>query len=322
MTKTWIRRRIKAVTSIASRVRKALKYKTAREEFQFKRTFIEPVLSSATARAAKAGNVTHPVIFLHGVAPRSGTNYLNALLDKHPKLHSCPGEIYEFPFLTHIDEFLGYQSSALDDYPRNKGVIVEDDILCQFGIGLARYIYTWTDEGKTPLVKEPSVRNLGYFHRLFPGHKLLLLIRDGRDVVQSTVSSWPGWTIKSAAIRWAKSARLMLDYNARYAQTGGCLLTRYEDLVENLQPEMERICGYLSIEADIYNADIDRSIPIIGSSTYSKNGGQVTWSAVKKTTDFKHKEKWGNWSNGTRAAFKKYAGQALLRAGYVDSEDW
>ncbi len=316
------RSRVNRARRFISRILKAIKYKKNRDIVQFSREFTMPVFSQSVRRAIEVNSKKYPVIFLHGVAPRSGTNYLNALLDKHPLIDSCPGEIYEFPFLTHIDQFLYYKDMVLDDYPRNRQNIVDGDISYGFGLSLTRYLHERKKPAKIPLLKEPSVKNLYYFHHLFPGHKLLLLFRDGRDVVQSTISSWPGWTLKEAADRWAKSAQVMLEYNERYAEEGGCLLVRYETLVENLTEEMARICNYLHIDEEIYKGEIEKSIPIIGSSTHSKVEGKVTWKAVDKSSGFKHKNKWEVWTEKQKKCFKKYAGAALIQAGYEENNNW
>ena len=316
-----LRNQLIATRSLASRISKSFGHRQRRDDRHFSREFFEfdDVVPSATKSASVP---IQPAVFIHGVAPRSGTNYLNALLAKHPDLDSCPGDIFEFPFLTHIDQFQDYQNVVLNDYPRNRENINEADLFQQYGESLVRYIYLRSEQGKTPLVKEPSVRNLRYFHHVFPGQKLLLLIRDGRDVVQSTISSWPGWTIRNAAIRWARSAELMLEYNRRFQEDRGCLLTRYEDLVESLQPEMARVCDYLEISDDIYQGDIDDSIRIIGSSTHSREEGKVTWKAIEKTKDFKHKQKWATWTERERSTFKKVAGDVLIQAGYADDHQW
>ncbi|MEM7208723.1 MAG: sulfotransferase [Pseudomonadota bacterium] len=297
-------------------------YDAIRNNTQFNSDFEKPEFSQSGQIMARRQSETSPVIFLHGVTTRSGTNYLNALLAKHPKLDSCPGQVYEFPMLTHLDKFVDFQDIALDDFARNREYIERDDIIVSLGSGLVSYLYELTEDGKIPLLKEPSVRNLRLFPKLFPGQKLLLLIRDGRDVVQSALTSWPGTSFRAASVSWARSAELLLNYNDAYSGEGGCLLVRYEDLVENTQDEMERVCDFLEIDSTIYREDIDKEIPIIGSSTHSKRGNRVSWKAVEKSDDFKHKNKWSDWNSSKRAKFKSYAGHALIQAGYESGDDW
>lgn len=45
------------------------------------------------------GEGARPAVFVHGVLPRSGTNYLADVLALHPDLQQDPGRLWEFPLL-------------------------------------------------------------------------------------------------------------------------------------------------------------------------------------------------------------------------------
>ena len=48
---------------------------------------------------AVRGPAAPPAIFVHGVLPRSGTNFLVDALALHPHVHAHPGRLWEFPLL-------------------------------------------------------------------------------------------------------------------------------------------------------------------------------------------------------------------------------
>lgn len=58
-------------------------------------------LSSHALQTARSnrGSDRESAIIIHGVMPRSGTNYIAALLRLHPDLYAFPNDIYEIPLL-------------------------------------------------------------------------------------------------------------------------------------------------------------------------------------------------------------------------------
>ena len=55
------------------------------------------------------------------------------------------------------------------------------------------------------VTKTPTVKNLGLFFQLFPTSKLLVLVRDGRSVVESAVRTFDR-PYGHAAREWASSS--------------------------------------------------------------------------------------------------------------------
>ena len=77
--------------------------------------------------------------------------------------------------------------------------------------------------------------------QLFPQARLLILVRDGRSVVESTVKSF-GTSYELSMQRWAEAARIILEFQKNNQnKSGNFLIVRYEDLLDNLEKELIRI---------------------------------------------------------------------------------
>ncbi|HYO45581.1 MAG TPA: hypothetical protein VEY33_02705, partial [Gemmatimonadota bacterium] len=50
-------------------------------------------------------------VFIHGILPRSGTNYLSRALLCHPQLAASPKRLWEFPHLRKSDPLVAYARS-------------------------------------------------------------------------------------------------------------------------------------------------------------------------------------------------------------------
>ena len=58
--------------------------------------------------------------------------------------------------------------------------------------GWLRDLQTRIGNDRSALLKKPSVQHLDLFPALFLRNKLVVVIRDGRDIVQSTTDTWKG----------------------------------------------------------------------------------------------------------------------------------
>jgi len=130
-----------------------------------------------------------------------------------------------------------------------------------------------------------------------PSSKIILLIRDGRDVIDSLLDSRVsgGWGteagmkeispkarlqfIKSRAKLWKIRTRLLLDVYESHPKNLRYML-KYEDLLKNTADELEKI--YRFINVDISKNEMEK---IIGKYNFKnipddqKGSGKVTRSA-------------------------------------------
>jgi protein-tyrosine sulfotransferase len=263
-----------------------------------------------------------PAIMIHGIMPRSGTVYVGELLRLHPDLHAYPHEIWELPFLERTGELEMIQDAFLNSYDQNKKQIASDDFLPIFGASIIAYLHASTPDDKRMILKIPGVQFLHRFYDVFPGENLLLLVRDGRDVVHSTVRTWPQIRFWMACLRWKRAAKMCLYVNSMLDQRdSGYWLGRYEDAVEHPKVFLTEACHHLGLDTDNYPWDKVNTIPIQGSSSLHENG-EVKWEPVARPDGFQPFGYWREWSPFRKWLFKRLAGHELQELGYGSEEEW
>ncbi len=190
---------------------------------------------------------------IHGVMPRSGTVYVGELLRLHPDLYAYPNEMWEIPFLNLAGQIHDLQSQFLRGYKHNRERIGGNDFLPLFGSTMLAYLHGFMPPDHRLLIKEPTVSHLGAFPLMFPSEQLLLLMRDGRDVVHSTLRTWPDNDFEEICTRWARSTRAMLDYYDLYrTRTPACWLTCYEEVQQDPEGFMREACRRFELDPERY----------------------------------------------------------------------
>ena len=125
-------------------------------------------------------------IFIHGVLPRSGTNFLWDLLLLHPDCARAQEPVKEDLFLDRSDHLVRFVDAVRARWDPRWGTFaaeLPDRLYRSIGDGLVSFL--WTDRQRRLVTKSPSVVHLELFFAFFPCARLLILVRDGRSVVQS-----------------------------------------------------------------------------------------------------------------------------------------
>ena len=198
-------------------------------------------------------------------APRSGTTLLRLMLDAHPQLAIPP----ETGFLRLAGELEGHGPerffAAVVGFPESAPAWPEFGIpqelfarelaaLEPFTVaGGFRTFYRlyagrhgkprWGD--KTP----QYCRHLPALAALLPEARFVHLVRDGRDVAVSLRERWfsPGHDIEVQATFWREQvAAARRDGPA----TGRFLELRFEDLVREPEPTLQRLCDFVELAFD------------------------------------------------------------------------
>ncbi|MGB3715267.1 MAG: sulfotransferase [Candidatus Promineifilaceae bacterium] len=288
----------------------------------------EPHPSGSISRVAlEAASVIRdvtrgPAIMLHGIMPRSGTVYVGELLRHHPDLYAYPHDIWELPFLERTGDIEKIQDAFIWSYDQNRNQIASDDFLPLFGASIIAYLHNSTPDGKRILLKIPGVQYLHRFYDVFPYENLLLLVRDGRDVVHSTVRTWPQIRFWMACLRWRRAANMSLYVNSKHNQVDkGFWLGRFEDAVEDPEAFVTNACHHFGLDVEKYPWEIIGNIPVQGSSSIDESG-EVNWDPVEKPDGFQPFRHWRDWSPLRKLVFKRLAGEALRKLGYGDEEEW
>lgn len=268
--------------------------------------------------------------FIVGIAPRSGTNYLYSLLNRHPECFS--GSFGEIMLLRHSALLVAYAERVVATWSQKwvvSGEVDEDGLLGNLGTGLVNWLRrrqaaltlaTEPDAASTSkklfLIKTPDVRGLQHFTRLFPDARTILLVRDGRAIVESGVRSFD-WRYERAMQQWAMAASTVLNFMRDHAGSDNTIvLMRYEDLVADEETELNRIFRFLNLDPRLYDFDAAAAMGVIGSSESRGDSGRVHWKEVAKRGDFDPLHRFEGWSRRRRARFAWVAGRQMTALGY------
>lgn len=257
-------------------------------------------------------------IFILGILPRSGTNLLSRLLQLHPDCE-VPDPIREDWSLEAADLLIEYTRATYEHWAREPrwGVYeaLEGELLRSLGGGLLSLLTSLAQERRL-VTKTPSVKNLPIFFDLFPEAYLLILVRDGRDVVESATRSF-GRDSDEVAYMWAEAARTIRAFDqAHKGDVPRHMVVRYEDLVQDMERTMSRVFGFVGLDTAAYDFERAEHLPVYGSSTFRGGADHVHWEPVTKTGDFKPVRRWANWSRRQHERFNATAGDLLSVFGY------
>ncbi len=101
----------------------------------------------------------------------------------------------------------------------------------------------WGD--KTPLVTyEPGM--LEQLLKIFPDAQFIHLVRDGCDVIASTLRYGFFTDLTTAANRWVRVVQNARQFTEAHPQC--CMVVRYEDLVCNPEKVIKAVCRFLKVE--------------------------------------------------------------------------
>lgn len=269
-------------------------------------------------------------IFIFGGLGRSGTNFLSDLLCLHPDCvpaHPLDEDFFHF----YGDLLERYVRLTVNKWHPDWGLSDggADRLLASLGHGLLAFLRDTVDETDTTrlggakgegrsrvVTKSPSVKNLSLFPRLFPGIPALVLVRDGRAVVESHVRSF-GSEYETVMRKWAWAARVIRQTAGTPGQAEWpFLLVRYETLLTDLASELRRLFAFTGLDPERFDFAAASSLPVRGSSTYRGHRGDVNWQPVRKSEKFRPMERWRDWSTGRHDRFNWLAGQELKAFGY------
>lgn len=282
---------------------------------------------------ARIGAIARTRLFFIGGSLKSGTTWLQLLLNAHPAI-ACRGE-------GHVANHLG--RLLMQDLDRHNALLAQknngifaglegfplynrDDLA--YLVAAALYLgVAKADTGSTlAAIGEKTPDNVRYFdvlQAIFPQARFIHLVRDGRDCAVSCwfhnqrcggmpPSSLPEFALMFAR-EWAKDLAEGCAFAA--AQPGACQTIRYEDLVSDARPVLRGVLDFLGVET----ADATLEGCLAAGTFERLSGGRVAGQEDRQS--FFRNGLPGDWRRHfdaeLEAAFRAAASPWMERFGYV-----
>jgi len=274
-------------------------------------------------------------IFILGIRPRCGTHFLANLLCQHPacvtsalaedallvdadllaryveRHHDQWAQIADGPWHERADLLFECLGDALRGFLLKAKAEADAERLERFGAGRGA-----APQARRLVTKTPVVDHLDLFFKLWPRGQVIILVRDGRAVVESSVRSFG--TDRETEIRaWAAAADRIAEFErAASAEQDRYRIVRYEDLHTETDETMRTLFPFLGLDAGVYDFDRARNLPVVGSSTFKRPAGPLSWTPVSKTPAFDPLAHARDWPRAWHERFNWLAGRQMNERGY------
>lgn len=280
-----------------------------------------------TSEQSGANVRTESPVFILGLMQRCGSNFLSEMLMLHSGFQ-VPEVLSEDYVLEHSHLLLEYVDKTCKRWRGLPWIespeMWRNKMLRQIGDGILALLTQQIPAGKRLLAKTPAAFNVDKCLQLFPEAKLLVLVRDGRDSVESAAKKWPAEPYELWMQQWAEASRAVLDFmqGAGAASRGkSWLLVKYEDLLEKPEPTVTDILRFLGLDPSTFDWDRLKRLPLFGSSQYPDQKGDTS-RVLEKPKDFNPIQRWRDWGWSRKRSFKKIAGNELISLGYAPDNQW
>ncbi len=243
-------------------------------------------------RYMKGCAATGPPIFLVGCG-HSGTSLLLRVLDAHSRIAAVP---YETKFC----------------FSENPG-------------SLLRSFDVWAIAEGKPRWAEKTPRHIHCIDKLLtmrPDAKIMILIRDGRDVAWS-IQSRTG-DLREGINRWVEDNRA----GQSYWNHPSVHVMRYEDMIESFEATISTALSFLSEEFEeglreyhkvhksLYPRSMKRPTSPVGANHEQYRNWQVNQPL------FDGRGRWKSLTEDEKDLVKRIAGDMLIEYGYVANDTW
>ena len=267
-------------------------------------------------------------VFVIG-APRSGTTWLQRMIEAHPSVASIPQELTLFSrYLDPIVKAYAQEEANIAQGRWKQGLPLlwsreRFDGFTRLALSAAyEEVIKQNPQGTILLDKHPGYCfHLSLLEQYLPGCRVIHIIRDGREVAVSMLSAkerigFGASSIQGCAIEWADSVKAARAHGAligpqRYMEL------RYEQLVERTADELARVLAFCGLPAD------DDQVRMIAEANH------ISRKAVSSADPAMHRlrtEKGESWSTKLdvrqRFWFNRIAGAQLTGLGYAKSDWW
>ncbi len=297
----------------------------------------EPMFDFDTMHRA-IGAMREREVFFIGGAMKSGTTWLQLLLDRHPDI-TCGGEGHFtnglIPLMVKLtDDYNGLLEwknrnvfNEIDGYP----ALGEDHCAYLWSAAIALQMEAQARARPARVIGEKTPDNVRFFSLLqaaLPRARFIHIIRDGRDCA---VSNWfhnlrvgTEWTLETFgsleafldqhAERWAGDVAAGVEFGT--VHPGRYRAIRYEDLEADLSGTLGGLFGFLDVPAGDEILETCRA----GANFEELSGGRS--SGVEDRASFFRQGRSGDWVHhltpAMRQGYEDKAGPWLRKFGYLD----
>jgi hypothetical protein len=253
------------------------------------------MVESESLSVSESEALAHP-LFVVG-AERSGSTLLRLMLDHHPRI-SCPHQL-EFAVDRLGDDGRWPDVDAYRAWLQQDGIFLRSGFAIDAGLDYRRLVdgFLLQRSRGRPVVGGSVHRHFGRLLQLWPGARMIHILRDPRAVARSVVTmGWAGnaW---AGARRWVV-AELDWDRVCERLEPERRHEVRYEDLVRQPEETLRGVCAFLGLAYD------EAMLSYPQDSTYSAPSP----------------ERLGRWreelSPAEQALVDARVGALLLRRGY------
>ena len=284
---------------------------------------------------ARIGALAEAQIFFIGGSMKSGTTWLQLMLDAHPAV-ACKGESHVANHLARLlteslarhNQLLAHKNTTIFQevagFPLYGGADLAFLTAAALLLGLGK-------DGRQGLAavgeKTPdNIRHLALLRTIFPRARFIHLVRDGRDCA---ISGWfhnqrssPEWirgkfpTLASYVDLFAREWARDLGEAGEFADRNpeACLTLRYEDLVAETGAQLERVLDFLGVGADAGALGL-----CCAAGEFARLSGGRAAGEEDRSSFFRNGRP-GDWrrhlDGALAAAFREVAGAWLERFGY------
>jgi hypothetical protein len=243
---------------------------------------LEQHFEHSDERMESATSVWEGPLFVVGM-PRSGTKLLRGLLSKHPRIRILAAETDFLPFIDEWVERHGRPTTpeAFEQFahamqganyfnfrPAARGAFDwrEWRTACNgnFDVGglfegFARYeLEAERGSGTIWADKSPAyIRHIPLIVKHFPSARILHIVRDVRDHCVSMRNTW-GKDIRRSSWRWGED--VLAAHNQCMSMPERCLEVRFEELLQDPERQMRRICLFLDLRFSAGLTELSQSV--------------------------------------------------------------
>jgi len=250
---------------------------------------------------------TSPFIFIGGCG-HSGTTLLLQILSQH----------------THITSLLGLEENKLSIFQKNN----RDWKDVQKVLKMKYHGSNDGNDGNSRsgmrlIYKNPN--NILFIKKIkavYPGCKIILMYRDGRDVALSMHRQGKKGGFKECVKYWTNRTKMVLKYRGK-EHNESILILRYEDLINDTDGMLKYIQEFLGVEVenllDQYLVGLDISVKKPDNESNGKKHNQLrTWQVNQAIYNSSRWRK--DMTHEQMKIFDKIGGNLYQKLGYLDND--